>query len=170
VQSLRKAGIDERHAVLSKLNSDQHSKEQEHQHMILFADGDEPRESKTAVLARLAPASTTPPAASTASSGFVVSPTVAAAGIALVAIVALIAFAVIRRNNNNNNNASDSDKSEAQMQHQLRASSSGVQLTDFFGPVMIQANMSTDSTMNQMGLEGIAASYNTTMQYQYQYQ
>jgi Thrombospondin type 3 repeat len=153
VQSLRKAGIDERHPVLSKLNSDQHSKEQEDKHMILFADGDEPRDSKTTVLARLAPASTTnTPAASTASSGFVVTPTVAAAGIALIAVVALVAFAVIRRTN---------DSSKPELPHQLPASSSGVQLTDFSSPVTVQ------TTMNTMGLEGIAASYDTTMQYQY---
>jgi hypothetical protein len=126
VQSLRKAGIDERHPVLSKLNSDQHSKEQEDKHMILFADGDEPRDSKTTVLARLAPASTNTPAASTASSGFVVSPTVAAAGIALIAVVALVAFAVIRRNNKN---------APKDQQQSLPASSSGVQLTDFAMPV-----------------------------------
>jgi Thrombospondin type 3 repeat len=161
VQSLRKAGIDEHHPVLSKLNSDQHSKEQEDKHMILFADGDEPRDSKTTVLARLAPASTTnTPAASTASSGFVVSPTVAAAGIALIAVVALVAFAVIRRNNS----ASKSEPQQ-QYQHQLPASSSGVQLTDFSGPIVVQ------TTMNTMGLEGIAASYDTNhshvMQHQY---
>jgi Thrombospondin type 3 repeat len=130
VQSLRKAGIDEHHPVLSKLNADQHSKEQEDKHMILFADGDEPRDSKTTVLARLAPASTTnTPAASTASSGFVVTPTVAAAGVALVAVVALVAFAVTRRSNN----------ASKDQQPSLPASSSGVQLTDY--PVNIQVGM-----------------------------
>jgi LCCL domain len=154
VQSLRKAGIDERHPVLSKLNSDQHSKEQEDKHMILFADGHEPRDSRTTVLARLAPASTTnTPAASTASSGFVVSPTVAAAGVALIAVVALVAFAVIRRGRN------ASSKSAAQ--HQLPTSSSGVQLTDFSGPVVVQTTMST------VGLEDIAASYDANTQSQH---
>jgi hypothetical protein len=128
VQSLRKAGIDERHPVLSKLNADQHSKEQEDKHMILFADGDEPRDSKTTVLARLAPASTTnTPAASTASSGFVVSPTVAAAGIALIAVVALVAFAVIRRSNN----------IPKDQQSSLPATSSNVQLADFAMPYTV---------------------------------
>jgi predicted transcriptional regulator len=47
VQSLRKAGIDEHHPVLSNLNSDQHSKEQEDKHVILFADGTEPRDLAT---------------------------------------------------------------------------------------------------------------------------
>jgi hypothetical protein len=154
VQSLRKAGIDERHPVLSKLNSDQHSKEQEDKHMILFADGDEPRDSKTTILARLAPASTTnTPAASAASSGFVVSPTVAAAGIALIAVVALVAFAVIRRGNDN-----PKDK-----QPSLPATSSSVQMTDFVMPGPIH----TQTTMNTMGLEGIAASYDANIQYQY---
>jgi hypothetical protein len=152
VQSLRKAGIDERHPVLSKLNADQHSKEQEDKHMILFADGDEPRDSKTTVLARLAPASTNTPAASTASSGFVVSPTVAAAGIALIAVVALVAFAVVRRSRN----------ASQKPQHSLPASSSGVQLTDFSGPPVI-----VQTQMNTMGLEGVAASYDANMQYQY---
>jgi hypothetical protein len=156
VQSLRKAGIDERHPVLSKLNSDQHSKEQEDKRMILFADGDEPRDSRTTVLARLAPTSTTnTPAASTTSSGFVVSPTVAAAGIALIAVVALVAFAVIRHSK------SDNASKAPQVQHQLPASSSGVQLADFASPVTVQTQMNT------MGLEGIAASYDTNMQYQY---
>jgi hypothetical protein len=100
VESLRKAGIDERHPVLSKLNSEHNTKERENRHVVLFADDhNAPRDSKTTVLARLAPASTTTtPAASTASSGFVVSPTVAAAGIALIAVVALVALAVVRRN------------------------------------------------------------------------
>jgi hypothetical protein len=120
VQSLRKAGIDERHPILSKLNSDRHSKEQEDSYMTLFADGDEPRDSKTTVLARLAPTSTNTPAASTTSSGFVVSPTVAAAGIALIAVVALVAFAVMRKDNKSNESHKPS----------LPASSSGVQLTD----------------------------------------
>jgi hypothetical protein len=151
VQSIRKAGIDERHPVLSKLNSDQHSKEQEDKHVILFADGDEPRDSKTTVLARLAPASSTnTPATSTASSGFVVSPTVAAAGIALIAVVALVVFAVIRRNSN---------ASKPQVQHQSPASSSGVHMTDVPGPVVVQ------TTMNTMGLEGVAASYDADTQF-----
>jgi Thrombospondin type 3 repeat len=144
VQSLRQAGIDERHPVLSKLNADQHSKEQEDKHMILFADGDEPRDSKTTVLARLAPASTNTPAASTASSGFVVTPTVAAAGVALIAIVALVAFAVTRRNAN---------KPSENQQPSLPATSSNVQLTDFAMPVYPQGT----ATVNH--LEGIAASY-----------
>jgi Thrombospondin type 3 repeat len=148
VQSLREAGIDERHPVLSKLNSDQHSKEQEDKHMILFVDGDEPRDSKTTVLARLAPASTTnTPAASTASSGFVVSPTVAAAGIALIAVVASVAFAVIRRNRT----------APKDPQPSLPPSSSGVQLTDSTMPVMI-----TTSTIPQMNtLQSIAGHYST---------
>jgi Thrombospondin type 3 repeat len=95
VQSLRKAGIDERHPVLSKLNSDQYSKEQEDTHMILFADGDEPRDSKTTVLARLAPASY-PATGSSSSSGFI-SPTVAAVAVGAVAIIAIAAFAIVRR-------------------------------------------------------------------------
>jgi Thrombospondin type 3 repeat len=150
VQSLRKAGIDERHPVLSKLNSDQHSKEQEDKHMILFADGDEPRDSKTTVLARLAPAaSTNTPAASTASSGFVVTPTVAAAGIALIAVVALVAFAVIRRSNN-----SASEKA----QQSLPSSSSGVQLSDFAMPVStMPAMMATTSSTE--ALHTVAAQY-----------
>jgi hypothetical protein len=147
VQSLRKAGIDERHPVLSKLNSDQHSKEQEDKHMILFADGDEPRDSKSTVLARLAPASTNTPTASTASSGFVVSPTVAAAGIALIAVVALVAFAVIRR----------SSAAASKPQSSLPDSSSNVQLTDFAVPVMV-----TTSTIPQMNtLQSIAGHYST---------
>jgi Thrombospondin type 3 repeat len=141
VQSLRKAGIDERHPVLSKLNSDQHSKEQEDKHMILFADGDEPRDSKTTVLARLAPASTTnTPAASTASSGFIISPTVIGAGVALIAIIALIAFAVIRRNKQ-----SPSEKLS------LPASSSSVQLTDFAMPVALQGIAARYDTESQCG-------------------
>jgi Thrombospondin type 3 repeat len=162
VQSLRKAGIDERHPVLSKLNADQHSKEQEDKHMILFADGDEPRDSKTTVLARLAPASTTnTPAASTASSGFVVSPTVAAAGIALIAVVALVAFAVIRRNKQS--------PSDPKQQHNLPATSSNVQLSDFATP------MSTSSTMmtgdGHTSLQAIATSYDSSMsQHQLQQQ
>jgi hypothetical protein len=157
VQSLRKAGIDERHPVLSKLNADQHSKEQEDKHMILFADGDEPRDSKTTVLARLAPASTTnTPAASTASSGFVVTPTVAAAGIALIAVVALVAFAVTRRSKT---------ASKSQPQHQMPTSSSGVQLSDFSSPVIVQTQMNTSG----LGLEGVAASYDLNMQHQYSY-
>jgi hypothetical protein len=119
VQSLRKAGIDERHPVLSKLNSDRFAKEQEDSYTTLFSDGDEPRDSKTTILARLAPASTTTPATSTATSGFVVSPTVAAAGIALIAVVALVAFAVIRRSNN----------SPKDQQPSLPATSSDVQLS-----------------------------------------
>jgi hypothetical protein len=134
VQSLRKADIDEHHPVLSKLNSDQHSKEQEDKHMILFADGDEPRDSKTTVLTRLAPASTNTPAASTASSGFVVSPTVAAAGIALIAVVALVAFAVLRRNRKHNPRQSKS----------LPATSSNVQLVDVGSP---QQNLTQRDTL-----------------------
>jgi Thrombospondin type 3 repeat len=155
VQSLRKAGIDERHPVLSKLNADQHSKEQEDKHMILFADADEPRDSKTTVLARLAPASTNTPAASTASSGFVVSPTVAAAGIALIAVVALVAFAVIRRGRSNKNPALTGAQVEGSART-LPASSSAVQLTDFAMPAQFDSQ----------GLEDIAASYNTTASYE----
>jgi hypothetical protein len=152
VQSLRDAGIDERHPVLSKLNADQHSKEQEDKHMILFADGDEPRGSKTTVLARLAPASTNTPAASTASSGFVVSPTVAAAGIALIAVVALVAFAVVRRSNS----------SDKEPQQSLPASSSNVQLTDFAMHTTVgTAHGSTVQSVMPLGLEGIAAEYNS---------
>jgi hypothetical protein len=147
VQSLRKAGIDERHPVLSKLNADQHSKEQEDKHMILFADGDEPRDSKTTVLARLAPASTNTPAASTASSGFVVSPTVAAAGIALIAVVALVAFVVIRR----------SKTSVKEPQQSLPASSSNVQLTDFVMPV--HTTDASPATSDAMHLQSVATMY-----------
>jgi hypothetical protein len=145
VQSLRKAGIDERHPVLSKLNSDQHSKEQEDKHMILFADGDEPRDSKTTVLARLAPASTTnSPAASTASSGFVVSPTVIGAGVALIAVVALVAFAVIRRHVKSANISSKSTRT-------LATSSSGVELHQL-------QQFATDTTQSGFGFpdDGIA--------------
>jgi Thrombospondin type 3 repeat len=146
VQSLRKAGIDERHPVLSKLNADQHSKEQEDRHMILFADGDEPRDSRTTILARLAPASTTnTPAASTASSGFVVSPTVAAAGIALIAVVALVAFAVTRR----------SKTSSKAPQQSLPASSSGVQLADFAMPI------DTSNSTGAFTLDTVAQMYST---------
>jgi hypothetical protein len=153
VQSLREAGIDEHHPVLSKLNADQHSKEQEDKHMILFADGDEPRDSKTTVLARLAPASTTnTPAASTASSGFVVSPTVAAAGVALIAIVALVAFAVTRRSNS----------SAKQPQQSLPASSSGVQLTDFAMPVQFGTNASFATPADGMHLQSVATMYGET--------
>jgi hypothetical protein len=155
VQSLRKAGIDERHPVLSKLNSDQHSKEQEDKHMILFADGDEPRDSKTTVLARLAPASSTnTPAASTASSGFVVSPTVAAAGIALIAVVALVAFAVIRRSNSTPKN----------QQQSLPATSSNVQLADFSMPVFTTAATSIDG----VHLQSVATMYGDTNTTQFQ--
>jgi Thrombospondin type 3 repeat len=160
VQSLRKAGIDERHPVLSKLNAERFAKEQEDKHMILFADGDEPRDSKTTVLARLAPASTTnTPAASTASSGFVVSPTVAAAGIALIAVVALVAFAVIRRGNDNG--------SKVPAQHQLPASSSGVQLADFAMPIDTSGSTGafTLDTVAQMYSTNTTASTTAPMQY-----
>jgi hypothetical protein len=151
VQSLRDAGIDERHPVLSKLNAERFSKEQEDKHMILFADGDEPRDSKTTVLARLAPASTTnTPAASTASSGFVVSPTVAAAGIALIAVVALVAFAVIRR-------GSDNASKAPAVQHQLPASSSGVQLADFAMPI----DTSGSTLSGAFTLDNVAQMYST---------
>jgi hypothetical protein len=150
VQSLRKAGIDERHPVLSKLNAERFSKEQEDKHMILFADGDEPRDSKTTVLARLAPASTNTPAASTASSGFVVSPTVAAAGVALIAVVALVAFAVVRRGNDN------ASKAPA-VQHQLPASSSGVQLADFAMPI----DTSGSTLSGALTLDNVAQMYST---------
>jgi hypothetical protein len=160
VQSLRKAGIDEHHPVLSKLNSDQHSKEQEDKHMILFGDSDEPRDSRTTILARLAPASTTnTPAASTASSGFVVSPTVTvvAAGIALIALVALVAFAVVRRSNNS------ALKADSEAQHQLPASSSGMQLTDFAMPVMATSStsMTVTATPQMSTLQSIAGHYST---------
>jgi WD40 repeat protein len=152
VQSLRKAGIDERHPVLSKLNSDQHSKEQEDKYMVLFADGDEPRNSRSTVLARLVPASpTNTPAASTASSGFVVSPTVAAAGIALIAVVALVVFAVVRRNKQ-----SPSEKPS------LPASSSGVQLTDFAMPVHTSAAATGEAfILQQHQLNVVANMYAT---------
>jgi Bacterial Ig domain len=148
VQSLRKAGIDERHPVLSKLNSDRHSKEQEDKHMILFADGDEPRNSRSTVLARLAPASTTAPAASTASSGFVVSPTVAAAGIALIAIVALVAFAVIRHNKNSTAKP-------------LPSTSSNVQLTGFAAPAYSTDGSTTAAVSpgDAMHLQSVATMY-----------
>jgi Reprolysin (M12B) family zinc metalloprotease/Disintegrin/Thrombospondin type 1 domain/Reprolysin family propeptide len=147
VQSLRKAGIDEHHPVLSKLNADRHSKEQEDKHMILFADGDEPRDSKTTVLARLAPASTTnTPAAATANSGLVVTPTVAAAGIALAAVVAIVAFAVIRRSRN----------ASKDQQQSLPTSFSNVQLTDVTMPVMVDSNVTTP---HMSTLQSIADEY-----------
>jgi hypothetical protein len=164
VQSLRKAGIDERHPILSKLNSDQHAKEQQDNHMILFANDDEPRQSKTTVLARLAPASTTnTPAASTASSGFVVSPTVAAAGIALIAVVALVAFAVIRRGNDNASKTSDQGQVELQ---QLQACQSITMSYDHHNPIVPSSSLSltgsssSSSSSSMITLQQIATSYN----------
>jgi hypothetical protein len=148
VQSLRKASIDEHHPILSKLNSDQHAKEHQDVHMIIFAGDGTPRESKASALASIAPSSPSTPATSTASSGFVVSPTVAAAGVALIVVVALVAFAVVRRNS-----------APKEPQQSLPASSSGAQLTDFSSPVAVQTQMT--------GLEGIAASYDANMPHQY---
>jgi hypothetical protein len=120
--------------------------------MILFADGDEPRDSRNTALARLAPASTTPPVASTASSGFVLSPTVATAGITLITVVTLEAFAVIRRNKR----ASPSDTSS------LSTSSSGVKLSDFAMPMHTSTVMTGDGYAYQ-SLQAIATSYDTQM-------
>jgi Thrombospondin type 3 repeat len=160
VQSLRKAGIDERHPVLSKLNSDHHSKEQEDKHMILFSGGDKPRDSRSTVLARLAPASTTPSATSSASFGFVASPTVIGAGVALVAVVALIAFAVVRRNNR---------VSAAFKTSSLPASPTGVQLADIAAdavPVTNTMMTLSDSSDGIASLQTIATFYGIQQQQQ----
>jgi hypothetical protein len=70
--------------------SERFAKEQEDKHMIHFADGDEPRDSKTTVLARLAPASTTNTPAASESTCYPAGP-----GIALIAVARHIHHPVI---------------------------------------------------------------------------
>jgi hypothetical protein len=134
VQSLRKAGIDERHPVLSKLNSDQHTKEQEDNHMILFADGDQPRDSRTTVLARISTNDAAPQFSVSPEDDSFISPTVAAVSVGAVALIALIAFAVTRSNNNKSGDNSQ------QQQQQLAMSSSTIQLTDLATPAQAAGN------------------------------
>jgi Thrombospondin type 3 repeat len=148
VQSLRKAGIDEGHPILSKLNSDQHSKEQEDKHMILFADGNEPRDSKTTVLARISTNNAAPEFSVSPEDDSFISPTVAAVTVGGVALIALIAFAVTR----SNSKSSDSAQQQPQQQQpQLAASSSAIQLTDFAMPThMNNMNMNNMAAMSTM--------------------
>jgi hypothetical protein len=147
VQSLRKAGIDERHPVLSKLNADQHSKEQQDNHVILFADGDEPRDSKTTILARISANNAAPEFSVSPEDDSFISPTVAAVTVGGVALIALIAFAVTR---SNSNKSADNAQQQQQQQHQLAVSSSGIQLTDLANPMHI-SNVCTLPTSGAIG-------------------
>jgi Thrombospondin type 3 repeat len=159
VQSLRKAGIDEHHPVLSKLNSDQHSKEQEDKHMILFADGDEPRDSRTTILARISTNDAAPQFSVSPEDDSFISPTVAGATVGAVALIAIAAYVVVRNGNSKSNTDVQSPQQQQQQQmqqqqmqiqmQQMQQYSSGVQMTDFSMPVQ------TNTFFNDNALAGV---------------
>jgi Thrombospondin type 3 repeat len=166
VQSLREAGIDEHHPILSKLNSDQHSKEQEDKHMILFADGDEPRQSKSTVLARISTNNAAPQFSVSPEDDSFISPTVAGVTVGAVALIAIAAYAVVRTEKSKANQDSQSQQQLQQQQQPssqpIPVSSSAVQLADFDMPMHMPMHMPMGlNNMSMMPTAGLDASGNT---------